>query len=132
MRAVTALVAGVLFALGLAIGDMTSPGRVVGFLALEDATLAFVMAGAIGAFAPFAYLIKRRRAPLLASRFHWPAPAAIDPALLAGAVLFGVGWGLSGLCPGPVLVAGGTGRIDTLVFVAMMIAGTAATRMIRR
>lgn len=108
---VVAAAAGVVFALGLVLADMTSPARVLAFLDLArwDPTLAFVMAGAIAVYAPVARLVRARPAPLLGARFHWPAPAAIDRRLLAGAALFGVGWGLAGYCPGPALVAAGTG-----------------------
>lgn len=134
MRATTAALAGALFALGLMISDMTSPGRIVGFLDLGgswDPTLMFVMAGAIGVYAPFAWRARRRRHPWFAHRFHWPTQQRVDVALVGGAALFGVGWGLSGFCPGPALLATGTGRTDTLVFVAALLAGTVAVRLWR-
>ena len=131
MKATTAMVAGVLFAVGLMISDMSSPGRIVAFLELEDFTLMFVMAGAIGVYAPVAYLSRKRSAPLFARSFHWPEPTKIDVPLVGGAVVFGIGWGLSGFCPGPALVAVGTGRIETVVFVATMIAGIAIMRLLR-
>lgn len=131
MRLATAAIAGVLFALGLMVSDMTSPGRITTFLELSDPTLMFVMGGAIGVFAPIVYFARKRSQPLFARVFHWPDATAIDAPLIAGAVTFGVGWGLSGLCPGPALVSAGTGRIDTLIFVATMIAGIAAVRLVR-
>ncbi len=129
MKPATAVIAGVLFAVGLMLSDMTSPGRILGFLELDDMTLMFVMGGAIGVYAPFAWLARRRRAPLLARSFHLPDSDAIDLPLVGGAMIFGVGWGLSGLCPGPALVASGTGRVETLIFVGALIAGIAACKL---
>lgn len=129
MRPATAAVAGVLFAIGLIVSDMTSPGRIVGFLELGDPTLMFVMGGAMGVYAPFAWLARKRTAPLFARSFHLPRSNAIDLPLVGGAMIFGVGWGLSGLCPGPALVASGTGRVETLIFVGAMIAGIAICKL---
>ena len=123
--------AGVLFALGLALSGMTDPARVTGFLDVRgawDPTLAFVMAGAILAHAPVVRLIRRRSAPAFDTRFHWPRLTRIDAALVVGAAVFGVGWGLSGYCPGPALVSLGGGARGVVVFVAAMLAGIAATR----
>ncbi len=135
MKPVTAVVAGVLFAIGLMVSDMTSPGRILAFLDLGgawDPTLMFVMGGAIGVYAPVAYLARsRQRGPMLARTFHWPTATVIDLPLVGGALVFGVGWGLSGLCPGPALVASGTGRVDTLVFMAALLAGITAVRIQR-
>jgi uncharacterized membrane protein YedE/YeeE len=135
MTWVVAFATGALFAIGLVLSGMTAPAKVVGFLDVGgawDPTLAFVMAGAIAVHAPIARLARRLRAPLFAPRFHGPAHAAIDPALIAGAAVFGVGWGLSGYCPGPALVSLGAGALPVLVFVAAMIAGVAATRAVQR
>jgi uncharacterized membrane protein YedE/YeeE len=133
MRHALAALAGIVFALGLALADMTSPARVIAFLDIGgawDPTLAFVMAGAVGVYAVAAASTRRRTAPWLGGRFHVPTASAIDRRLLAGAAVFGVGWGLSGYCPGPALVAAGTGVVPTLVFVAAMIAGTALARRV--
>lgn len=135
MSVALAAAAGVLFALGLALADMTSPARVRAFLDVGgswDGTLAFVMAGAIAVYAPVARLVRRRGRPWRAAQFHWPEHEAIDARLVAGAALFGVGWGLSGYCPGPALVALGTGGTGVLVFVATLIAGIAITRACTR
>jgi uncharacterized membrane protein YedE/YeeE len=135
VKAAAAAIAGVLFAIGLMIADMTSPGRILAFLDIGgawDPTLAFVMAAAIGVYAPIYYLVKKRPRPLFARAFHVPDATKIDAPLVGGAVIFGVGWGLSGLCPGPALVAAGAGRVDTLVFVATMIAGIVVMRLARR
>lgn len=132
MRLATAVFAGALFAVGLMISDMSSPGRILAFLELRDPTLMFVMAGAIGVYAPFAWIARKRRAPVFAHAFHLPRSEVIDAPLVAGAMIFGVGWGLSGLCPGPALVTAGTGRAETLIFVAAMLAGIATCKLGRR
>ena len=130
-RHALAALAGVVFALGLALADMTSPARVIAFLDLGgawDPTLAFVMASAVGVYAAAAAGVRRRAAPWFGGRFHTPAAAAIDARLVGGAAVFGIGWGLSGYCPGPALVAAGAGAVPTLIFVGAMIAGTALAR----
>ena len=131
MKPVIAALTGVLFGIGLLISGMTDPGKVTGFLDITrawDPSLGFVMAGAIAIHAPFVWLARRRKAPLLDGVFHWPTLRTIDPALLAGAVIFGVGWGISGYCPGPALVSVGTGATPILVFVGTMLVSTLATR----
>jgi uncharacterized membrane protein YedE/YeeE len=117
-----AAIAGIVFAIGLAISDMTSPSRVVGFLDITgqwDPTLAFVMAGAILAYAPFVRLVKR---PV-----DWPAETKIDARLVIGSAIFGIGWGLSGYCPGPALVSIGA-AFETGLFVLAMLAGMALAK----
>ena len=135
MRFAIALVSGGLFALGLVISGMTTPAKVTGFLDVTgswDPSLAFVMAAAIAVHAPFVRLTRGLRAPLFDTRFHWPTLRGVDPALIAGAAVFGVGWGLSGFCPGPALVSLGAGATPVLVFVGAMIAGLLATRLVVR
>ena len=132
---VVAALAGVLFALGLALSGMTDPARVTGFLDVGrawDPTLAFVMCGAILAHAPIVRLVRRRASPVFDTRFHWPHALRIEPALVAGAAVFGIGWGLSGYCPGPALVSLGAGARGVIVFVACMVGGIAATRALMR
>jgi hypothetical protein len=127
--------AGALFALGLVVSGMTEPGKVTGFLDVGgawDPTLAFVMAGAIAVYAPIARVVRARRAPVYGDRFHWPTAHAIDARLVAGAAVFGVGWGLSGYCPGPALVGIAGGAPATLVFVASMLAGMLVVRRLPR
>lgn len=123
MNVLLAAVAGVVFALGLVVSDMTSPSRIIGFLSLEDFTLAFVMAGAIAVYAPVARLV-RKRVP-------GPGQQAIDVRLVIGSAIFGVGWGLSGYCPGPALVSVG-GSIETGIFVVAMIVGLKAAVLFGR
>lgn len=128
---VLAALAGALFAIGLTVGGMTIPAKVTGFLDVGgtwEPQLAFVMGGAIAVYASLLRIIRRRPAPLVADRFHWPTASAIDARLIGGAALFGVGWGLSGYCPGPALtslVGGGSGAV---VFVIAMIVGIAVVR----
>jgi uncharacterized membrane protein YedE/YeeE len=118
--------AGALFAVGLAVSGMTKPSKVVGFLDVGgawDASLAFVMLGAIAVHFVAYRLIRRRRAPLLDSRFHLPTRKDIDLRLVLGAALFGIGWGLGGFCPGPALVTAAGGGQGALVFALAMTAG---------
>ena len=117
---------GGLFGAGLLVSGMTRPSKVLGFLDLAgawDPSLMIVMAGAVIVFAIGYRLVVRREAPLLAPRFDLAAGREIDRRLIAGAALFGVGWGLAGFCPGPSLVAAGSGSLGALIFVAAMTAG---------
>lgn len=105
---------------------MTNPARVLGFLDVGghwDPTLVLVMGGALIVALPLFPLVLRRPRPLLASVFSLPAKRDLDTPLLGGAVLFGVGWGLAGLCPGPALAGLVTGAPGIVLFVAAMLAG---------
>ena len=117
---------GLVFGLGLLISGMTEPEKVLGFLdffGAWDATLAFVMAGAvIVAGAGFA-LARGRSAPLFAEKFSWPSRSDIDAPLVTGSALFGIGWGLSGICPGPAMVNLAGLAAPMIVFVAAMVLG---------
>jgi len=126
MSALYALLAGLLFGLGLIVGGMTDPAKVKGFLDLFgawDPSLALVMGGAIavglGAFA----LARRRGRAWGGAAIELPTSTTIDAPLLVGGVLFGIGWGLAGLCPGPALVAASSGFGPALWFVPAMLAG---------
>lgn len=126
MIALVALLSGLVFALGLGLAGMTRPENVLAFLDLAgawDPALMFVLAGASGLYFLVSPAILQRDRPLLAPRFAVPTRRDIDARLVVGAALFGVGWGLVGLCPGPALVdlAGGGG--DLVLFVAAMLAG---------
>jgi uncharacterized membrane protein YedE/YeeE len=130
-----AVIAGAVFALGLAIGGMTVPSKVTGFLDVGgawDPALALVMAGALLVYAPLLRIIRRRGRPLADEQFHWPAQRAIDARLIGGAAIFGVGWGLSGYCPGPALASLVGGASSAIVFVAAMIGGIAIARALVR
>jgi uncharacterized membrane protein YedE/YeeE len=121
-----AFVSGLLFAVGLAIAGMTQPAKVIGFLDVAgswDPSLAFVMIGAIAVYFVANRLVQRRAAPLVGAVFHLPNRRDLEPRLVVGAGMFGIGWGLAGYCPGPGLSALGTGRFHALMFVASMAAG---------
>ena len=110
MRVVSAALLGALFAAGLVVSGMVVPDNVTAFLDVTgdwNPALAVVMVGAIGTYLPGYLWIRGRRAPVQTEHFHWPTPRGIDARLLCGSALFGVGWGLSGLCPGPAIVAAG-------------------------
>jgi uncharacterized membrane protein YedE/YeeE len=127
MRAAIALAAGILFGMGLALSGMIDPARVRAFLDLFggrwDPTLAFVMAGAILPMA-IAWKVQRRMArPISARNFHLPGTAVIDARLLGGAALFGIGWGLAGLCPGPAIADLALVPGQAAPFIVAMIVG---------
>lgn len=126
MNAAVAFGVGLVFALGLGIGGMTQPARVLGFLDVTGAwnpSLAFVMAGAVGTYALLRPWIMRRSRPLLGGSFVVPSRTDLDLPLFAGAVLFGAGWGLAGFCPGPALVAVGAAVPEACIFAGAMMAG---------
>ncbi len=123
---VIATVAGVLFGYGLALSGMLSPSKVVGFLDITgdwDPSLAFVMGGAVIVTAiSFRFLLKRS-APIFGSKFYLPTTRDIDGRLLVGAGLFGAGWGIGGLCPGPAISSLAYADPKIAVFVVAMVAG---------
>ena len=122
-----ALLSGILFGLGLAISGMVNPAKVLGFLDIAgnwDPTLAFVMLGALGVTAPAFYFILKRPAPWCAPRFELSGKKNIEPRLVFGAALFGIGWGLAGLCPGPAVADLVTMNAGVALFVAAMLTGT--------
>ena len=126
MQLITALLIGTLFGLGLSVSEMINPARVIGFLDIGgrwDPTLMFVMAGALAVTLPGYALILSRGRPLLESRFFLPTKQAVDRQLLLGAVIFGIGWGLGGICPGPALAALAGGSPGIIIFVIAMVAG---------
>ncbi len=118
-----ALVSGLVFGLGLTISQMINPAKVIGFLDLAgawDPSLAFVIGGAVPVAAIGFAIAARRRAPLLSPAFKTPAQTVLDMRLILGAVLFGIGWGLVGYCPGPAFA-----NPATVLFVAAMLVGMA-------
>ncbi|MBC7206538.1 MAG: hypothetical protein H5U27_08465 [Methyloversatilis sp.] len=128
MQALIALVAGLLFGLGLLLSGMANPTKVVGFLDLAgnwDPSLALVMAGAIGAALPSFTMARKRSTAWAGCALALPSATQIDAPLVLGSLTFGVGWGLAGYCPGPALVSLGTGSAPAVVFVLAMIAGMA-------
>ncbi len=129
LRNAAAFGSGLVFSLGLGIAGMTRPSKVIGFLDLFgawDPSLVLVMGGAVFVGLVSFALILRRASPVLVSRFVLPARHSIDARLFLGSALFGVGWGLAGVCPGPALVAAVTGSVPVLAFVAAMAAGLVA------
>lgn len=126
MRSALYFVCGMLFAAGLVISGMTDPGKVLGFLDITgrwDPSLALVMAGAVGSFGALRLLVLKRQRPLLEGEFPDDGEGSIDGRLLAGAGLFGLGWGLGGLCPGPAVTNLASLRPTVIVFVAAMLVG---------
>ncbi len=123
---VVSCISGIVFAVGLGISGMTRPVKVIGFLDFAgkwDASLAFVMIGAIAIYFVAYRLIRRRSAPLLADKFWVPSRTDIDLNLIGGAAIFGAGWGLSGFCPGPAITSLASGVPSVGVFVLAMAAG---------
>ncbi len=132
MNKIFALLSGLMFGIGLAVSGMTDPAKVRGFLDLFgawDPSLMFVMVGAIGVHAIGLRLVLRRSSPMFAKEFDLPEPAPIDARLLVGAAIFGVGWGLGGVCPGPALVSIGSFNTSPLVFVTAMAFGVVLERV---
>jgi len=127
----SALAAGLLFGLGLAISQMVNPEKVLDFLDVSgnwDPSLALVMAGAVGvAMLAFWFVLKRKQ-PLFDDEFHLPRLTKVDRRLLVGSAIFGLGWGIGGYCPGPGIAALSTGSLEALVFVAGMAVGSAMYR----
>ena len=126
MGTLLALLAGLVFGIGLILSGMANPAKVLGFLDLAgawDPSLAFVMAGAILVGVAAFALARRRQRSWLGLPMQWPALAAVTPRLVLGSAAFGVGWGLAGFCPGPALVALGAGYAKAWGFVAAMLAG---------
>jgi len=131
LRILGGLTAGLLFGAGLSISGMINPAKVIGFLNIAgawDPSLAFVMLGGVAVTALGYRVVLRRSQPLFVPSFTLPTRRDIDPLLLIGAVLFGIGWGLGGYCPGPALAGVGFGNIETIAFVAAMLAGMLAAR----
>ena len=126
MSALASFAAGLVFGLGLILSGMTDPGKVIGFLDIAgtwDPSLAFVMGGAILVGVLAFGLAGRRAQAFLGGAMELPARRDIDARLVLGSVVFGIGWGLAGFCPGPALVAFGSGVDQAALFVAAMLAG---------
>jgi uncharacterized membrane protein YedE/YeeE len=127
-----ALAAGLLFGAGLAISGMADPQRVQAFLDLFgawDPTLAFVMGGAMIPMAIAWALQRRMAAPAAVSRFELPSTTGIDRKLAIGALIFGVGWGIGGLCPGPAIADLAIAPAPAAMFIAAMLAGMAVHKL---
>jgi uncharacterized membrane protein YedE/YeeE len=127
-----ALLSGVLFGAGLAVSGMVDPARIRGFLDIFghwDPTLAFVMGGAVGVMAAAWMLKARMKKPIYAETFPLPPTGLIDARLIIGAAIFGVGWGLSGLCPGPAIADFAINPHSALIFIGPMLLGMAIQRI---
>ncbi len=125
-KSISALIAGLVFGLGLSVAEMVNPEKVLGFLDLFgnwDPSLAFVMGGALIVTAIGYRLVWTRSKPVFEAKFQVPGNRTIDKRLMIGAVLFGIGWGLVGLCPGPAIASLTFGGTPALAFGAAMLAG---------
>jgi hypothetical protein len=123
-----AFATGVVFSLGLGLGGMTQPARIIGFLDVFgqwDPTLVFVLGGAVGTYMALYAWVRRRRRPVYGASFQIPPTATVDRRLLLGAGLFGVGWGIGGFCPGPAITALASAQPVPIVFVLSMLGGMA-------
>jgi uncharacterized membrane protein YedE/YeeE len=124
---------GLVFGVGIALSGMMNPAKVLNFFDIAgtwDPSLILVMGGALAVTAIGYRLVFGRDRPLIDDHFHQPKASAIDLRLVGGSALFGVGWGLSGFCPGGVLPAIGTGRPEVVIFIAALLAGILATRAV--
>ncbi len=133
-RLLIALASGLIFGLGLAISEMVNPAKVLGFLDITgawDPSLVFVLGGAVAVgFIAFRVILKRP-APAFAEKYDLPTKTAIDLRLIGGAVLFGIGWGLIGLCPGPAIASLAYGNLESVWFLIAMAAGLGGARLVR-
>lgn len=136
MKTVIAFLTGLLFGIGLILAGMTSPDKVLAFLDVAgawDPALAFVMGGAVLTATPIFWLAGRRSRPVAASSFDTPPTTVVDRRLVVGSALFGIGWGLAGICPGPALVAVIIKPAEAAPFAIAMIAGLLlSARLIRK
>ena len=131
---ITALGTGVIFGAGLALAGMLNPAKVVGFLdifGMWDPSLGLVMAGGILVNATGHYFVMKRHRPMLDTRFELPTSNHIDRPLLIGSAIFGIGWGLAGYCPGPVVASLLLQPADMLPFLVTLLAGASAGRWLR-
>jgi uncharacterized membrane protein YedE/YeeE len=132
-QAIVSLASGVLFGAGLAFSGLADPTRIRAFLDVGgawDPTLAFVMGGALIPMAVAWGVVRRWSRPLLASEFNLPATTPIDARLIGGAAIFGIGWGLAGLCPGPAIATLAIRPVPALIFCAGMALGFVLFRLV--
>jgi hypothetical protein len=132
-KTASAFVVGLLFGLGLLVSGMADPAKVLAFLDVTgrwDPSLALVMAGAVAVSATGYLVARRRRRPVLASGLEIPTRRDFDPRLIAGAAVFGIGWGLAGLCPGPALTILTVAPTKAATFVTAMVAGMLMFRLL--
>jgi uncharacterized membrane protein YedE/YeeE len=134
-RAFAALLTGIIFGLGLAVAQMTNPNKVLNFLDIAgawDASLLLVLGGAVVVATLGYHWVLKLQTPLLDDDFHLPASRVIDAPLVAGAAIFGIGWGLGGYCPGPALSSLGFGNAEALWFLPAMVLGAGLQRWLAR
>ena len=131
------LIAGLLFGTGLTISGMVNPEKILGFLDFAaipqggwDPSLAIVFAAGLAPMFVAVAIQRRMKEPLAAAQFEIPTNTVIDRRLLLGAILFGVGWGLAGLCPGPAVTGLAFGKIESVLFVAAMFVGFSLNRFV--
>lgn len=135
LAAMTSLLAGLVFGLGLIVSGMANPAKVLGFLDLAgawDPSLAFVMLGAIAVGMVAFFVARKHTVSFIGAEMKLPTARHIDRPLLLGSTLFGIGWGVAGFCPGPVLVALGMGEIKALVFGVAMLVGMGVFELFER
>ena len=126
MNKLISLIAGIIFGIGLVVSEMVNPAKVLAFLDLFgnwDPSLAFVMIGALVVSSPLFHLIKNNQKPLLAEKFNYSNNKEINNKLIIGSALFGAGWGLGGLCPGPAISSLALLNINSIIFVFAMFIG---------
>ncbi|HEY7748506.1 MAG TPA: DUF6691 family protein [Aestuariivirgaceae bacterium] len=132
MQIAIALMSGLLFGMGLAISGMVNPAKVLNFFDIAgsfDPSLAFVMAGSLAVTWIGYRYAWRQQAPAYASKFHLPSARDLDAKLVGGSALFGLGWGLSGFCPGPAIASLTTFSLEPVIFLVGMVAGMLVTRL---
>ena len=135
MLAFTSLLAGLVFGIGLIVSGMANPAKVLGFLDLFghwDPSLGLVMGGAVAVASAAFFVARRRNVSLLGAALKLPTAQHLDRRLVIGSVLFGVGWGIAGFCPGPALVVLGMGEGKAVVFVLAMLAGMGLFEVLER
>ena len=134
MKNILALISGLIFGLGLTISSMTNPDKVLGFLDLFnnwDPSLAFVMGGAIIITAPMLFVLTKNKNLILSKEIHLPTNKDIDKKLIIGSLIFGAGWGLVGLCPGPAISSLALIEVPSIIFVIFMFIGFYCSKFIK-
>jgi len=134
MKNILALISGSIFGLGLTISSMTNPDKVLGFLDLFnnwDPSLAFVMGGAIIITAPMLFVLTKNKNLILSKEIHLPTNKEIDKKLIIGSLIFGAGWGLVGLCPGPAISSLALIEVPSIIFVIFMFIGFYCSKFIK-
>lgn len=135
MRVASFVLIGLIFGFGILVSGMGNPAKVLNFFDLAghwDPSLAFVMGGALAVTFLGYRTVLKRNAPVMADSFGLPSATKLDLPLFAGAATFGIGWGLSGFCPGGLIPVLGIGRIEPLIFLASLVVGIVAARSMRR